>query len=337
MLGGGSSSSSSSSSKSKMPELDDFLASGDFQGAMTLLDFQLRTLGGEDGAPPPAASSSSSSSASPPLSRLQLLEWLAYAAFHARDYKRAADVYDEIVDTKLAAEKDGQVGAARPGMGKSAAAAAAASAATEGLSSGMASLCRAACHFFLGRYEESEAAAQAAPPCPLRTRLLFHASHKLGGRDAAVLAAHNALGAEGRAVSAKEDALSKAAMHYLRAHYQEATDMYKKLLLEGGKDDVALHAYIAACYYRLDYYDVSLEILAVYLQARPTSATAINLKACNHFKAYNGKAAEAELKALAGEWGWGRGGGEGGRGRGEMRPIHARSFACDDSSHAWRG
>ena len=53
------------------------------------------------------------------------------------------------------------------------------------------------------------------------------------------------------------------------------------------------------CYYKLDYYDVSLEILAAYLQAQPDSATAINLKACNHFRLYNGKAAEAELKVLA--------------------------------------
>ena len=43
---------------------------------------------------------------------------------------------------------------------------------------------------------------------------------------------------------------------------------------------------------------MSLEILAVYLQAHPDSAIAINLKACNHFRLYNGKAAEAELKAL---------------------------------------
>lgn len=52
------------------------------------------------------------------------------------------------------------------------------------------------------------------------------------------------------------------------------------------------------CYYKLDYYDVSLEILAVYLQAFPDSQIGINLKACNHFRLYNGKAAEAELKVL---------------------------------------
>jgi intraflagellar transport protein 56 len=53
------------------------------------------------------------------------------------------------------------------------------------------------------------------------------------------------------------------------------------------------------CYYKLDYYDVSLEILAVYLQAYPDSPTAVNLKACNHFRLYNGKAAEAELKVYS--------------------------------------
>jgi intraflagellar transport protein 56 len=48
----------------------------------------------------------------------------------------------------------------------------------------------------------------------------------------------------------------------------------------------------------LDYYDVSQEVLAVYLQHYPDSAIAINLKACNHFRLYNGKAAETEIKSL---------------------------------------
>ena len=47
----------------------------------------------------------------------------------------------------------------------------------------------------------------------------------------------------------------------------QATDIYKRLLLEN-RDDVALNVYVAMCYYKLDYYDVSLEILAVYLQVR---------------------------------------------------------------------
>lgn len=77
----------------------------------------------------------------------------------------------------------------------------------------------------------------------------------------------------------------------------QATDIYKRLLLEN-REDLALNVYVAMCYYKLDYYDVSLEILAVYLQAYPDSAIGVNLKACNHFRLYNGKAAEAELKVI---------------------------------------
>lgn len=65
------------------------------------------------------------------------------------------------------------------------------------------------------------------------------------------------------------------------------------------RDYPALNVYVALCYCKLDYYDVSLEILAMYLNQFPDSAMALNLKACNHFKLYNGKAAENELKGLA--------------------------------------
>jgi len=49
-------------------------------------------------------------------------------------------------------------------------------------------------------------------------------------------------------------------------------------LLEN-RDFHALNAYVALCYYKLDYYDVSLEILAVYLGINPTSIIGVNLKA----------------------------------------------------------
>ena len=41
---------------------------------------------------------------------------------------------------------------------------------------------------------------------------------------------------------------------------QEATDIYKRLLLEN-REYLALNVYVALCYCKLDYYDVSLEIL----------------------------------------------------------------------------
>ena len=88
-----------------------------------------------------------------------------------------------------------------------------------------------------------------------------------------------------------------AALHYLRSHFEEATEIYKKLLIEN-KDFHAINIYVALCYYKMDYYDVSLEILAVYLSLYPDSIVSVNLKACNHFQLYNGKAAEVELKQL---------------------------------------
>lgn len=136
-----------------------------------------------------------------------------------------------------------------------------------------------------------EHSTQRAPEHALKNRLLFHVAHKVDDQDKLMMR-HQEL------TDTNEDQLSLAAIHYLRSHFQEATDIYKRLLLES-RDDLALNVYVAMCYYKLDYYDVSLEILAVYLQAHPDSAIAVNLKACNHFRLYNGKAAEAELKVLA--------------------------------------
>ena len=81
----------------------------------------------------------------------------------------------------------------------------------------------------------------------------------------------------------------------------QATDIYKRVLLEENRDFLALNVYVALCYYKLDYYDVSLEILAAYLQSHPDSSIALNLKACNQFRLYDGKAAEAELAPLTKE------------------------------------
>lgn len=55
---------------------------------------------------------------------------------------------------------------------------------------------------------------------------------------------------------------------------------------------------MALCYYKLDYYDISQEVLDLYLVKHPDSTIAINLKACNRFKLANGRAADAELKTL---------------------------------------
>lgn len=93
------------------------------------------------------------------------------------------------------------------------------------------------------------------------------------------------------------DQLCLAAIHFLRSHFEEATDIYKKLLLEN-REFLAINVYVALCYYKMDYYDVSLEILSSFLNKQPTSVIGVNLKATNQFQLYSGKAAEDVLKSL---------------------------------------
>nr|XP_033719231.1 intraflagellar transport protein 56 isoform X4 [Tursiops truncatus] len=139
-------------------------------------------------------------------------------------------------------------------------------------------------------YKQAEAAGFKAPKSRLQNRLLFHLAHKFND-EKKLMNFHQNL------QDITEDQLSLASIHYMRSHYQEAIDIYKRILLDN-REYLALNVYVALCYYKLDYYDVSQEVLAVYLQQIPDSTIALNLKACNHFRLYNGKAAEAELKSL---------------------------------------
>lgn len=58
----------------------------------------------------------------------------------------------------------------------------------------------------------------------MKIRLQFHLAHKQG--DEKKLMEYHELLAD-----VVEDQLSLAAIHYLRSHYQEAIDIYKKLIL----------------------------------------------------------------------------------------------------------
>jgi len=184
--------------------------------------------------------------------------WIGYCAFHLGDYKKALEVYNVLSKQK---------------------------------SSQQEALLNYACVcFYLGMYKESQSACKQVSKSPLQNRLLFHLSHKFGD-EKQLLSYHQYL------LDQFEDQMCLASIHYMRSHYQEAIDIYKRILLEN-RTFLALNVYVALCYYKLDYYDVSQEVLAVYLQSHPDSMIAVNLKACNHFKLYNGKAAEVELKPI---------------------------------------
>lgn len=83
----------------------------------------------------------------------------------------------------------------------------------------------AVCMFYLGMYQESQELIETIPNSPLKVRLLFHLSHKLKDEER-LLELHGSL----RDVS--EDQLSLAGLHFLRGHYQEAIDIYKRVQLD---------------------------------------------------------------------------------------------------------
>ncbi|XP_077462331.1 intraflagellar transport protein 56 [Stigmatopora argus] len=184
--------------------------------------------------------------------------WIGFCAFHLGDYKRAMEVY------KLLTEKPDCLPDVWVYLGCT--------------------------MFLLGLYKEAEEASLKAPESSLRNRLLFHLAHKFSD-DSKLFDLHQKL------QDVTEDQLSLASIHYMRSHYQQAIEIYK-CLLACDRDFIAMKVYVALCYYKLSYYDVSQEVLAGYLQNIPDSAIALNLKACNYFKLYNSKAAEAELKNL---------------------------------------
>ncbi|NXN94251.1 IFT56 protein, partial [Rhinopomastus cyanomelas] len=184
--------------------------------------------------------------------------WIGYAAFHLGDYKRALEEY-EALTKQPDCNPDVWVNLA-------------------------------CTYFFLGMYTQAEQAAVKAPKSGLQNRLLFHLAHKFNDEK-------KLMGSHQNLQDVTEDQLSLASIHYMRSHYEEAIDIYKRILLDN-REYLALNVYVALCYYKLEYYDVSQEVLDIYLQQVPDSTIALNLKACNHFRLYNGKAAEAELKKI---------------------------------------
>lgn len=119
--------------------------------------------------------------------------WMGYCAFHLGDYKRAATIYENL------RKKDHTPSDVLTNL--------------------------ACCYFYLGMYPESQKTLEGATDSKLKTRLLFHLAHKMGN-ESKLEEYHQML------QDIVEDQLSLASIHYLRAHYQEAIDIYKRILLD---------------------------------------------------------------------------------------------------------
>lgn len=77
----------------------------------------------------------------------------------------------------------------------------------------------------LGRCQESQKNSDIIEDNSLKMRILFHLAQKLNEEER-LLELHGALN------NVIEDQLSLASMHYMRSHYQDAIDIYKRILLE---------------------------------------------------------------------------------------------------------
>ena len=118
--------------------------------------------------------------------------WIAYCYFHLGDYRRAATIYENLQ------KKDTKPSDLPTYL--------------------------ACCYFFLGMYPEAEKILSEAPDSSLKIRILFHLCHKMNEE-------HKLKEYHQKLEDVVEDQLSLASIHYLRAHYQQAIDIYKKVLL----------------------------------------------------------------------------------------------------------
>lgn len=185
-------------------------------------------------------------------------QWLAYCAFHLGDYRRAQLLYEEQLR--------------RPKCDK------------------QVHVHKALCLYAQGSFDECRSELTKHNEGPLANRLSYLLAHKRED-NVALLAAHGKLG------DTSADQLALAAVHFLRAHFDDSIDIYKRILAQN-KRHLALHVYLALCYYRQEYFEISLESLNTYLTTFPDSVFAGNLKACNVFQVKSGKEAEEELRKL---------------------------------------
>ncbi|OHT05457.1 hypothetical protein TRFO_26804 [Tritrichomonas foetus] len=181
--------------------------------------------------------------------------WKGYSLFHLGQYSDAIDVYKKLLQND-----------------------------PEDL---LLNLYISSCFYYLGDYEEAKMYAEKGPSSDFRTRLLFHIAHKINDEQE-LFQAHSQL------VGTLENQLSLAAIHYMRTHYQDAIDIYQRLILQH-PDFLALHVYIAMCQYKLDKFDESNESVDQYLGVNSDSAVALNLKSCDYLRLFDPDVAESQL------------------------------------------
>lgn len=242
-------------------ELDTYVDKQDFVGALTLLRVLARQQSEQD-----------PSRAKPEAGDLRTRTWWeAYCHFHSGDFGQALARFEQLIEEN-------------------------ADATATDLKSWR--LSRACCLFYLQSLEDAEHAALSSSRSALCNRLLFLLAHQRRHGEQALLDRYQQLSRD-----SIEDQLALAATSFAQRNFQEAAEIYKRLIAELNKRNhdggTALHVYLALCYFRMDYYDVALELLAVYLAGHPDSFFATNLKASCNYRLYSAQEAKAVLDDFA--------------------------------------
>ncbi|GMF21673.1 unnamed protein product [Phytophthora fragariaefolia] len=257
----------SKSARDTVFELDTYLERRDFDGALTLLRVLRRKNSEQDRAYPKEGATESNDLSSWRLSTW----WAAYCHFHRGDFAEALDLFEQLIEA---------------GLGSNAAA--------NDLKSWR--LSRACCLLYLQRFEDAEHAALSSSRSSLCNRLLFLLAHRRQHGEQALLDRYEQLSRD-----SVEDQLALASTCFAQLNFQEAADIYKRLLSvsstskdsqQGGS---AIHVYLALCYFKLGYDDIALELLAVYLAGHPASFFATNMKASCNFRLYSAREAKPIL------------------------------------------
>lgn len=188
----------------------------------------------------------------------ETMSWLAYCHFHEGDYKKSISIYETLMK--------------KPDYDKN------------------LHVYKACCSFALTNYDDSKREALKGPESSLQTRILFNIALKKNDENS-MMVCHSKM------MDNTHDQLCQAAIQYLRGNYDEAVEIYKKMMIDN-REYQALNIYCALCYYKQEYFEISLDMMASYLSSYPNSIVATNLKACNYFQLLQVKNAEEEFKRL---------------------------------------
>lgn len=213
-------------SSNKAPSFETFIKKRDYVGASTFLNFSTDTI--------TAFTSSFNDTSKSNNDKEDRLLWRGYCAFHNNEFETAQEVYISLLS------EDGGIGG-------------------ESIIGKEVILFLACVYYNMQMYSEALEAALDFPDNhanSLKHRIIYHLSHKLGEGNGnsnnktqhpETFLAHRKKVMSSHSV---EDQLCHAAMLFDQCNYQQACEIYKRMLA-ANRNRLALNLYVAMCYFKM--------------------------------------------------------------------------------------